>query len=145
MILSLHRLSSNEAATLGRLYVNDAFECITLEDVVRALGPDGSPKVQDATAIPAGTYPIKIGPSPAHQGRLFMRLQDVPYFTGILIHSGNDDVDTHGCILVGQVVDGPDHIHGGSLALPMLQAQVAKALGAGEDVSIVITDDFLLA
>jgi hypothetical protein len=144
MILSLHRQSSNESATLGRLFVNDDFECVTLEDVVRCIADDGSGKVQDATAIPAGTYPVIINMSP-RLGRPMMRLLDVPHFDGILIHSGNDDVDTHGCILVGQVVDGPDHIHGGSLALPMLQAQVANALAAGEDVSIVITDDFLLA
>ena len=144
MILSLHRLSSNEAATLGRLFVNDDFECVTLEDVVRCIGADGDGKVQDATAIPAGTYPVIINMSP-RLGKPMMRLLNVPHFDGILIHSGNDDTNTHGCILVGQVVDGPDHIHGGSLALPVLQAQVAKALAAGEDVSIVITDDFLLA
>lgn len=143
MILSLHRTSLGPAATLGKLYVDDAYECVTLEDVVRDLGPDGSGKVQDATAIPAGTYAIKIGPSPAHQNRLFMRLQDVPFFSGIMIHSGNDDVDTCGCVLVGQVVDGPDHIHGGSLALPVLFAKVQRVLDGGEDVSIVITDDFL--
>ena len=144
MILFLHRQSCNEAATLGRLFVNDDFECVTLEDVARCIAPDGSGKVDGATAIPAGTYPVIINMSP-RLGRPMMRLLNVPHFDGILIHSGNDDMDTHGCILVGQVVDGPDHIHGGSLALPVLQAQVAKALAAGEDVSIVITDDFLLA
>ena len=144
MILSLHRQSSNEAATLGRLFVNEDFECVTLEDVVRDIADDGSGKVQDATAIPAGAYKVIINMSP-RLGKPMMRLLDVPHFDGILIHSGNDDTNTKGCILVGQVVDGPDHIHGGSLALPVLQAQVAKALAAGEDVSIVITDDFLLA
>ena len=144
MILSLHRQSSNEAATLGRLFVNDEFECVTLEDVVRCIADDGSGKVQDATAVPAGTYKVIINVSP-RLGRPMMRLLDVPHFDGILIHSGNDDVDTHGCILVGQVMDGPDRIHGGILALPALQVKVAKALDAGEDVSLVITDDFLLA
>ena len=144
MILSLHRTSLGPAATLGKLYVDDAYECVTLEDVVRCIADDGSGKVQDATAIPAGTYKVIINASP-RLGRPMMRLLDVPHFDGILIHSGNDDTNTHGCILVGQVVDGPDHIHGGSLALPVLQAQVAKALAAGEDVNIVITDDFLLA
>ena len=138
MKLTIQRMPSREHATLGNLYVDGNLECVTLEDEVRDLGPDGSGKVQDATAIPPGTYTIRIGPSPAHQMRPFMRLQDVPHFDGILIHSGNDDLDTHGCILVGQVVDGPDHIHGGSLALPMLFSKVKKALDEGQEVSIDI-------
>ena len=69
-----------------------------------------------------------------------MRLLDVPFFDGILIHSGNDDEDTKGCILVGQVVDGPDHIHGGSLALPILFKKVQSAIAQGQIVMLEIHD-----
>ena len=36
-----------------------------------------------------------------------------------------------------------DYIHGGSQALPILQAKVQKALNAGEQVHITITNDFM--
>lgn len=138
MKLTLQRQVSYQKATLGTLKVDGIYECVTLEDVVRDLGPNGEGKVQDETAIPEGNYPVLIGPSPAHQGRLFMRVQSVPFFTGILIHSGNDDVDTHGCILVGQVVDGPDHIHGGSIALPKLFQKVQDAIAQGQIVMLEV-------
>ena len=48
--------------TLGHLYVEAAFECYTLEDVVRAPGV----KVAHETAIPAGRYQVVIMPSPKY-------------------------------------------------------------------------------
>lgn len=138
MKLDLYRKPSTDQATLGELHVDDTFECVTLEDPVRDLGPDGKGKVYGKTAIPAGTYKVVIAPSPSHQNRPYMRLLDVPFFQGILIHSGNTPIDTLGCVLVGQVVDGPDRIHGGSLALPKLFGKVRAAIDRGEDVRITI-------
>jgi len=139
MNLTLHREPSAENATLGELFVNGTYECKTLEDVVRDLGPNGEGKVPGATAIPAGRYQVIINMSPRLK-RMMMRLLEVPHFDGVLIHSGNTDADTAGCILVGQVVDGPDRIHGGSLALPILQRKVQDALDAGEQVWIEVFD-----
>ena len=137
MELTLHRTKVGDKATLGNLFVNGSLECVTLEDVVRAPGV----KVQDATAIPAGRYQVVINMSP-RLGRMMMRLLDVPMFDGILIHSGNDDVDTKGCVLVGQQIMGPDYIRGGSVALPKLQKQVQAALNAGDKVWITIANGF---
>jgi hypothetical protein len=53
------------------------------------------------TAIPTGTYKVIVNISPAKQ-RLLPRLLDVPGFEGILIHRGNTDADSSGCILVGE-------------------------------------------
>ena len=78
------------------------FLCFVLEDVVRPVGV----KVPGRTAIPAGTYPISFEKSPrlsALKGRdLFTpRLHNVPGFEGVLIHVGNYDQDTDGCLLPG--------------------------------------------
>jgi len=135
MDLALHRQPSSDHSTLGSLTVNGQFECVTLEDVARAPGV----KVQDQTAIPAGRYRVIINLSPRLQ-KMMMRLVDVPMFTGILIHSGNDAEDTKGCILVGQQVVNTNYIHGGSNALPVLQRKVQAALDKGEEVWITITD-----
>ena len=114
MRLELYRFSSQNESTLGILYiVNDEtnqkdFLCFTLEDQKREV------KVYGETRIPKGTYKIeyrkeggyhnnysKRFPS-IHRGMLEIR--DVPNFTHILLHCGNTDDDTDGCLLVGNVV-----------------------------------------
>jgi hypothetical protein len=52
------------------------------------------------TAIPAGTYRVTVEISPKF-GRVLPRLHNVPHFIGILIHSGNTEKDSAGCIIVG--------------------------------------------
>ena len=144
MELALHRNSLGPKATLGSLFVDGVWECVTLEDVVRELGEDGSGKVQNATAIPAGRYKVITDMSQRFQ-KIMIHVLDVPFFSGIRIHSGNTDLDTDGCVTVGQVCDGPDHIHGGSIELPILQDKIQKALDAGDEVWIDITNDFQAA
>lgn len=99
MNLRVERLWKKAAYTIGRLYVNDELYCNTLEDVVRDL--DKEAKVPGKTAIPAGKYKVVYNWSPKF-GRNLPRLQDVPHFEGILIHSGNTADDSAGCILVGK-------------------------------------------
>ena len=136
MLLQLSRTKFGPKATLGNLYVDGQAECVTLEDRAR---PDGV-KVQDETCIQPGQYNVIINISQRFQKEM-MRLENVPMFTGILIHSGNTDVDTKGCILVGQEVLNDDDIHGGSVALPILFKKVKDALDSGDKVSISITND----
>ena len=114
MILELYRFSSQNESTLGILYlVNNEtnqkdFLCFVLEDEKRSV------KVYGETRIPKGTYQIeyrkeggyhnkykKRFPS-IHRGMLEIR--DVPNFTHILLHCGNTDDDTDGCLLLGNVV-----------------------------------------
>ncbi len=99
MELQLHRLYLKENYTIGRLLVDGAYFCDTLEDRVRDLSKVA--KVPGATAIPAGRYEIAVNRSPRF-GRDLPRLLNVPGFTGILIHRGNTAADTAGCILVGE-------------------------------------------
>ncbi|MFN7956822.1 MAG: DUF5675 family protein [Holophagaceae bacterium] len=138
MELRLQRNPSSARATTGTLLVDGQFECYTLEDVVRQLGPRGEGKVQDETAIPPGTYRVIINMSP-RLGKPMMRLLDVPFFDGILIHSGNTEAHTKGCILVGCKLAG-DTIAGGTstAALAALKAKVQAALDRNEPVQITI-------
>lgn len=112
MELYLKRRYLSKQYTIGSLYLDGCYFCDTLEDTVRRLPvacpdtPHGRTcrcpeKVYARTAIPAGTYKITMEHSPRFK-RVLPLLHDVPHFLGILIHSGNDEEDSAGCILVGK-------------------------------------------
>ena len=92
--------------TVGRLYVNGKQLCNSIEDTDRRLF-QGQPlseilkiKVKGQTAIPTGTYRIRVTESPKFK-RPLIEVVDVPGFTGIRIHRGNTAADSEGCILPG--------------------------------------------
>ena len=110
MNLELKRIFKGKNYTIGRLFIDGKYFCDTLEDPVRQLDSIKD-KIYSETAIPAGKYKISMSSiSPKYSirksynwcgGRL-PRLLDVPFFEGILIHSGNTPDHTAGCILVGE-------------------------------------------
>ena len=109
MELDVLRWSSGLESTLGGLFVRDPnrhFLCYTLEDEFRTV------KVFGETRVPAGRYKVTLRTEGGfhdrylkrygaefHKGMLWVR--NVPNFQFILIHIGNDDDDTAGCLLVG--------------------------------------------
>lgn len=136
MNLTLYRTLLAPEYTLGRLFVDDTYECWTLEDTVRAPGV----KVYGKTAIPAGEYKVVIDLS--HRfGKMMLHLLDVPLFDGIRIHSGNYTKDTDGCILVGYDRHGDGTIGRSRDALNTLQPKIASALNRGESVTIQILNE----
>lgn len=97
MELVLRRKFKGKHYTIGDLTVNGAFFCNTIEDVVRAPGV----KVYGETAIPFGKYKVVMRYSPKYK-KVLPLLLDVPMFEGIRIHSGNTQLDSLGCIIVGE-------------------------------------------
>ncbi len=105
MELTVLRYASGEESTLGLLYIDKKFACYTLEDEHRDV------KVMGETRIPAGRYQVKLRTEGSHHLRYQQKFPDihkgmlhvtnVPNFQWILIHIGNDDDDTAGCLLVG--------------------------------------------
>jgi hypothetical protein len=95
-------------AQIGLMRWNTDAACFSLEDVPRAV------KVPGETCIPAGLYQLKLRTF----GRMFelyrtrypwndsgmIEVTHVPGFTDILIHCGNTEKDTRGCILVAESV-----------------------------------------
>jgi hypothetical protein len=130
MNLTVQRSPSDSECTLGQLFVNGAFECYTLEDVVR---PDGE-KIFGQTAIPAGTYRVVVSFS-NHFQRDLPLLVDVPNFEGVRIHPGNTAADTEGCLLVGEA-EGRDAIAQSRVAFDQLWPKIRDAVSNGEEVTI---------
>jgi hypothetical protein len=137
MKLRVDRYKSTPEATLGKLYVDDVFECFTLEDEFRAV------KVKAETRIPAGTYQIKLRTEGTHHQQYankfpdihkgMLWLQNVPGFQFILIHIGNTEKDTEGCLLIGADRDENLMTIGRStVAYRHLYPKVAGAIEKGE-------------
>ena len=149
MKLKLIRTSSQSDSTNGILYIDDEFACFTLEDEQREI------KVQGETAIPLGIYQIELRTvggfhtkyakrfSDIHEGML--ELQDVPNFQYILIHCGNTDEHTAGCILLGDSQENNVLLKDGFIgkstqAYKRIYPRIAKALKNNEEVKIEIVD-----
>lgn len=111
MRITLKRKFLGDKYTVGDLSIDGKFFCNTIEDTVRELPatcpytPKGQSckckeKVYAQTAIPAGTYKVTLEYSPRFKRKLPL-LHNVPHFLGILIHSGNDETASAGCLIVG--------------------------------------------
>jgi hypothetical protein len=146
MKLDVVRTQFGKDATNGMLFIDSKFECFTLEDEVRDV------KIHSESAIPLGEYEIKfrnVGGfdlkyskrygNTWHKGML--ELQDVPNFKYILIHTGNTDEHTAGCLLLGETQQdldkGKDGFVGGSGdAYKKMYPKVRDALLNQEKVTI---------
>lgn len=125
MILTLKSTKYDNHATEGSLYVDDTFQCYTLELPYSNGLPGG--------AISAGSYNVELCPSPKFMSskdpwvmqyaKAMPRLMSVPNRSGILIHWGNDAADTEGCILVGQL-QGVDFIGSSRAAFADLYTKI---------------------
>jgi len=135
-------------ATNGILLIDGIFECYTLEDQYQAV------KVMHETCIPEGTYDIEFRKTGgfhakyteryknAHYGML--HIQDVPNFTYILIHTGNTDEHTSGCLIVGETqqdleISKDGFIGSSAVAYKKMYAKVANQLLQGKKVTIEYT------
>lgn len=155
MKLEVLRISSQKDSTNGILFDvtggQRKFLCYTLEDEFRPL----EQKVMGETRIPAGTYKMtlrtvggfhgryKARYGDMHKGMLWVR--NVPGFEYILIHAGNTDEHTAGCLLVGDTqnenIKKSDGFIGSSrTAYERIYPPIADALESGKTVTIEYID-----
>ncbi len=146
MQLRLLRFSSGLESTLGVLHLLPAtFLCFTLEDEFR------TQKVYARTRIPDGVYNLKLREHGGHHERYtrkfsfhigMLELENVAGFTDVLIHIGNKDDDTAGCILTGdtcqQNITEDGFIGGSASAYRRIYPGIANALDSSEPVTLSI-------
>ena len=132
MHIRVMREPSINDTTLGSLFIEDHWQCHTLEDVIRPKGE----KVRSKTAIPPGCYRIILTMSNRFK-KIMPEVLNVPMFTGIRIHSGNTAKDTAGCLLVGQTRSVETRSIGRSrFAYTALMLKLRAALDAGDTIDI---------
>ena len=133
--------------TIGKMYIDGDYFCDTLEDRVRDINKNGKfdngeVKVAGETAIPYGRYQVVVNMSPRFKREL-PRLLNVPNFEGILIHRGNTDKDSSGCILVGE-----NKVKGKVINSTPYEQKLVSILkdvqNKGEEIWITIEDDYML-
>ena len=106
LLAVLKRVVFSEKSTIGELWVNGIFFCHILEDVDRGLHmwmtaqEIAKIKVAGVTAIPRGYYHCRTTWSPRF-GKYMIEVLNVPGFSGVRMHAGNDADDTEGCPLLG--------------------------------------------
>ena len=147
MELEVIRFSSGTDSTNGILLnkTDSKFLAYTLEDEYR------SEKKYGETRIPDGTYKLglrKVGGYNAKYSKRFadihtgmLHVLNVPGFEYILIHCGNTDEHTAGCLLVGDSQENNQIQENGFIgkstqAYKRIYPRIAKALECEEVVTI---------
>jgi hypothetical protein len=152
MQLEVLRISSQEDSTSGILFdVSNGerkFLCYTLEDEYR------EDKISGETRVPKGTYKLelrKVGGFDSRYKKKFsfhkgmLEVRDVPNFQYILIHIGNTDENTAGCLLVGDtqnsnLIEKDGFIGSSTNAYKKIYPPIAKAIEDNEEVTITYID-----
>lgn len=146
MLITVRRIKSDRDATLSAIFVDDEFQCFGLEDEYR------EHKVPGETRIPEGVYPVGVRSEGGFYTRYherfswhagMLQVMDVPGFEYILIHIGNTDEDTAGCLLVGQGATCGDEltVHASTAAYRALYARVYNAAVSGNLMIEYIDED----
>tara|TARA_A100000172_G_scaffold36640_2_gene22267 strand:- start:2426 stop:2884 length:459 start_codon:yes stop_codon:yes gene_type:complete len=147
MELQVIRFSNGTDSTNGILInkTNNKFLAYTLEDEYR------DEKKYGETRIPEGTYKLglrKVGGYHAKYSKRFSNIHvgmlhvlDVPGFDYILIHCGNTDEHTAGCLLVGDSQENNQITKDGFIgkstqAYKRIYPDIANAIDCGEEVTI---------
>ena len=153
MNITVKRIAKRDTYTIGKLYIDGKYYCDTIEDKDRGLKQNMSEKeilskkIKHQTAIPTGTYEVtlKIKSAKYSQKKIFVqycnalmpRLLNVPGYDGVLIHTGNTEQDSSGCILVGynkvvgKVINSMD-------AFKVIYPILKDASDKGEKITITI-------
>lgn len=154
MKLTVKRFADNGDTTMGAFYINGVFECFTIEDEQRKA------KVNGETRVPEGVYQVSLRKEGGfhnkytkaypkmHKGMLCVHnapdwklVNQGMTFQYILIHTGNTDEHTNGCLLLNDAVSGATFVGSSSVdAYKGAYPKILSAIEKGESVSIEYID-----
>lgn len=155
MKLEVNRFADNGEATLGILLIDGIFKCFTVEDQEQK-----GEKIMNETRVPNGTYDIKLRAEGGYHNKYSDKYGDMHKgmlcihnapnwkietsthnFQYILIHTGNTDDHTSGCLLLNDAVSGTTFTGSSSVnAYKRIYPQIEKILTDGGNVTIEYKD-----
>ena len=144
--VELRRFYSTNVHSVGGLFIDGVFICFIIED------PKRDVKIMHKTRIPAGRYRLSLQRSGNFHERYKKRfsfhdgmilVNNVPNFTGILIHLGNSSKDTSGCLIPGTThTAGKDWVAHSAVAYEQLYIPIKNAIVAGKIIHLNVVDEF---
>lgn len=100
-LIKVERFIHKKDWTISKVYVDGKLFCYAIEDEKRDV------KVKGETRIPDGIYELGTRWSPKFSSTYnhdMIWVKNVPNFEFILIHWGNTDDDTDGCLILGDKI-----------------------------------------
>lgn len=158
MKLKLVRLGTNGDATIGALYIDGKLVCGTVEDEPRAV------KVWGETRIPEGTFKMGLRKAGSFHSRYKTKFADIHKgmlcvysegqkdswkligdnghtFQYILLHLGNSEADSAGCILLNSVLNFNNFTgQQSTVAYKKVYPMIANYIEANGDIEFTIVD-----
>ena len=151
MEVKLKRIADNGDTSISVFYIDDVFQCFVIEDEYR------TKKVYGETRIPEGTYSIDLRKSGGitsrydkkyenHNGMLCIYnkpdwvLENKGLrFQYILIHTGNTDEHTAGCLLLNDKVDASTFVGSySSRAYKRVYPKIARYIEEHGPIQIIV-------
>ena len=154
MKVVVKRFADNGKATMGAVYIDGIFQCFSIEDEQR------EEKVMSETRVPEGTYLLSLRHSGTFNAKYEKRYSDIHKgilcvhnapdwkivtpnmsFQYILIHTGNTEHHTAGCLLLNDSVNSKNFTGGSSVdAYKDFYPIVANHLDKGGNCTIEYID-----
>lgn len=152
MNIVMNRKWKKDTYTIGKLFINGTFFSNTLEDKDRGLTSSmtleeiNKKKIYGQTAIPSGTYEVKLTYSNRFHSRTWGKkyngkvpeLLNVKGFGGVRVHPGNKVADTLGCILVGKNSAVGMVTNSQTYYFKLLDNYIVPAINKGEKILLTI-------
>lgn len=144
MKITVLRFYDDGETTSDLVFIDGKFECYAIEDQYR------DKKVKGDTRIPSREYELGLRTEGTHHERYkkkfphdhvgMLQVLNVPGFEYILIHIGNDESETSGCLLVGNQITKEGKLIDSTGAYITMYRKIAPKLKAGEKVTINYLD-----
>ena len=161
MKIDLVRIYNCATYSIGKVYVDGAWLCDTVEDTDRGLDQGMTEteirkiKVYRQTAIPTGTYKVTMNIQSPKMSKLkyykdfckgyLPRLLNVPGYDGILIHCGSSANSSAGCLIVGYNTVKGKVTNSKKAWEKLMKTYLLPAKKRGEEITITITRKYKTA
>lgn len=150
--LTVNRKYPKSEYTIGEFYTNGVFYDMSLEDTDRGLTNSMTvqqilqKKVYGRTAIPKGTYRVKLTYSPKFANKpwakkykgLVPEILNVKGYSGVRIHPFNRASETYGCIATGKNTIKGQITEATASYLKLMDKYIWPAYQKNEDIFITI-------